>query len=366
MTRIDDLDTPVLVIDRPRMDANIRAMADRMREAGIALRPHFKTSKMVEVARRQADAGVVGFTCATLAEVEALLDGGFTDVFWAHAPATPMKRRRLIEANRRGRVVVGLDSVELVQLLAAEAADAGVTIPVRLEVDTGLRRTGVTGDEAVRIAQAVDALPGVELDGVYMHEGQLAAVRGGRDELRRSGAEASAALVAVADRIRAAGIAVPTVSVGSTPGWDSAPFVDGVTEARPGTYVFFDANQWRLASATTAQCALHLHATVISAVRPHEVAIDAGIKALSSDGSNRDATFGVVVDEQGVPVPGIEFARAYEEHGVIEGPGTDGMRVGDRVRILPNHACGVVNMWSRIAVVDDTEVVDRWTPVARH
>lgn len=366
MTRLDDLDTPVLVIDRSRMDANIQAMAERMRTAGIALRPHFKTSKMIEVARRQHDAGAVGFTCATLAEVDALLDAGFDDLFWAHAPATSHKRRRVIDANRRGRVIVGLDSTDLVELLAAEADAAGVTVPVRVEVDTGLRRTGVTADEAVEIARAVTALSGVHLDGVYTHEGQLASMRGERDELRDAGRAASSALVAAAEAIRAAGIDVPTVSVGSTPGWDSAPFVGGVTEARPGTYVFFDANQWRLGSAALDQCALHLHTTVISAVRPQQAAIDAGIKSLSSDGSNRDSTFGVVVDEAGIPVAELDFTRAYEEHGMLDGPAADTMRVGERLRILPNHACGVVNMWSRIAVVDDTEVVGLWTPVARH
>ncbi|MDX2376770.1 alanine racemase [Microbacterium sp. LRZ72] len=366
MTRIEDLDTPVLVIDRSRMDANIQAMAERMRTAGIALRPHFKTSKMIEVAKRQHDAGAVGFTCATLNEVEALLDAGFDDLFWAHAPATPAKRRRIIDANRRARVIVGLDSTELVELLAAEADTAGVTVPVRVEVDTGLRRTGVTGDQAVAVARAVATLPGVHLDGIYMHEGQLASMRGERDALRDAGRAASTALVTVAETIRDAGIDVPTVSVGSTPGWDSAPFVDGVTEARPGTYVFFDANQWRLGSTSLDRCALHLHTTVISTVRLQEAAIDAGIKALSSDGSNRDNTFGVVVDDAGTPVAELDFTRAYEEHGVLDGPAADTMRVGERLRILPNHACGVVNMWSRVAIVDDTDVVDLWNPVARY
>ena len=366
MTLVTDLDTPILVIDRAQMEENIRAMANRMHTAGVALRPHFKTSKMIEVAKLQIAAGAVGFTCATLAEVEALLDAGITDLFWAHAPATPAKRARIIAANRHGRVSVGLDSRALVEALAADAAVADVTIPVRVEVDTGLRRTGVDEAAALDIAQLVAELPGVELDGVYMHEGQLASVRGNRADLQNAGSDAAMQLVAAAERIRAAGIPVPVVSVGSTPGWDSAPFVLGVTEARPGTYVFFDANQWRLGSATVDQCALHLHATVISTVREGEAAIDAGIKALSSDGSNRDTSFGIVVDVAGEPVDGLHFERAYEEHGVIEGHAADGMRVGDRIRILPNHACGVVNMWSRIALVDGDRVVDQWTPVARH
>lgn len=365
MTRIDDLDTPMLVIDLRRMEANIQAMAEAMAGAGVALRPHFKTSKMIEVARRQMGAGAIGFTCATPAEVEALLDAGITDLFWANAPATPAKARFAAEVNRRGRVIVGLDSEALAARVSAEAVTAGVVVPVRIEVDTGLRRTGVAADDALGLARAIVGLPGVELDGVYMHEGQLASVPGDHAARVEAGRAASEQLVAVAEGLRAAGVRVDAVSVGSTPGWDSAPFVPGVTEARPGTYVFFDANQWRLGSAEPARCALHLHTTVVSAVRPGEVVVDAGIKALSSDRSNRGDTLGIVVDDAGAPLEGVSFPRAYEEHGVVES-GAEEWSVGDRLRVLPNHACGVVNMWSRVIVADDGDVVGYWTPVARH
>lgn len=366
MTGIDDLDTPVLVIDRRRMLENIRTMAEAMSGAGAALRPHFKTSKMIEVARLQLEAGAVGFTCATPAEVDALLSQGMSDVFWANAPATPAKARFAAEANRRGRVIVGIDSLALADALSTAAKAEGVVIPVRVEIDTGLRRTGVTGDEALALAAEIDALAGVKLEGVYTHEGQLASIRGTRDELRDAGHSASRRLVEVATLLRAAGHTIDSVSVGSTPGWDSAPFVDGVTEARPGTYVFFDANQWRLGSADLGRCALHLHATVVSAPRSGEVVIDAGIKALSSDRSNRGDVAGTVLDADDAPVADATFSRAYEEHGVLEGRGTLRWKVGDRVRVLPNHACGVVNMWSRVVVVDGDRVVDIWTPVARH
>lgn len=365
MTRVTELDTPALVIDVRRMDANIRAMAEAMSHAGVALRPHFKTSKMIEVARRQLAAGAIGFTCATPGEIEALLDADIADLFWANAPATPAKARFAAEANRRGRVIVGLDSVALAARVSAEAVSAGVVVPVRLEVDTGLRRTGVAADDALGLARAVVDLPGLAFDGLYMHEGQLASVPGDHEARVAAGRAASERLVAVAEGLRAAGIPVDAVSVGSTPGWDSAPFVSGVTEARPGTYVFFDANQWRLGSAEPAQCALHLHTTVVSAVRAGEVVVDAGIKALSSDRSNRGDTLGIVVDDAGAPVEGVAFARGYEEHGVVES-GAESWPVGERLRVMPNHACGIVNMWSRVIVADDGDVVGYWTPVARH
>jgi D-serine deaminase-like pyridoxal phosphate-dependent protein len=166
--------------------------------------------------------------------------------------------------------------------------------------------------------------------------------------------------------LRAEGHGIDVVSVGSTPGWDSAPTVAGVTEARPGTYVFFDANQFRLRSTELDRCALTVRSSVVSAPRPGEVIIDAGIKAMSSDRSNRGDTLGIVLTPDGAPVPDVEFSRGYEEHGVLEGVGTGDWSVGDALRILPNHACGVVNMWSRVVVAEDGVVLDSWTPQARH
>lgn len=366
MTSVTDLDTPALVIDRTRLLANIRDMAGAMERAGVALRPHFKTSKMIEVARLQLEAGAIGFTCATPAEVAALLDAGIPDLFWANAPATPAKARFAAEANRRGRVIVGIDSVALAASLSVAAVAEGVVVPVRIELDTGLRRTGVDAAAALAVAERIATLPGLELDGLYMHEGQLAGMPGDHDERVAAGHAASRQLVAAAETLRAVGIAVGSVSVGSTPGWDSAPFVPGVTEARPGTYVFFDANQWRLGSTTPDRCALHLHTTVVSTVRSGEVVVDAGIKALSSDRSNRGDTLGIVVGADGEPLRDVAFPLAYEEHGLLDGAATAGMSVGDRLRILPNHACGSINMWSRVHIVENDDVLDSWTPVARH
>jgi len=365
MTRVDEIDTPALVIDVRRMDANIARMAARMAEAGVALRPHFKTSKMIEVARRQLEAGAVGFTCATAAEVAALLDAGIADVFWANATATLAKARAAAEFNRRGRVAVGLDSVELAEPLGAAAREAGTTVPVLVEVDTGLRRTGVLPDRLEELVREVLVVPGLAFEGVYMHEGQLAGLRGEREELRAAGRDAAAVLVAAAESLRAAGIPVAVVSVGSTPGWDSAPFVPGVTEARPGTYVFGDANQLRLGSCALDDCAITVRTTVVSTPRAGELVVDAGIKAMSSDRSNRGDTLGLPLAGDALDV-GLEFSRGYEEHGVLAGPGAASARVGEAIRVLPNHACGVVNMWSSVHVVDDGEVVGIWSPVARH
>lgn len=355
--------TPALVIDKARLEANVTRMAEAMRSAGVALRPHFKTSKMIEVARLQSDAGAVGFTCSTPEEVDALLTAGFTDLFWAHAPVGP-KAELAAAFNERGRVAIGLDSLALAEPLSAAAEARGVVVPVLIEVDTGLGRTGVAAADALDLAIDVSALPGVRLEGLYMHEGQLAGLGGSRAELRAAGAAAAEGLVAVATQIRGEGIPISVVSVGSTPGWDSAPLVEGVTEARPGTYVFSDANQLRLESTTLENTAITVLASVISTQRPGAVIIDAGIKAMSSDRSNRGNTFGLALTPDGELDDSLEFAVAYEEHGRLDG--AHHFVVGDTVRILPNHACGVVNMWSSVHVVDGSGAVDTWSPVARH
>lgn len=360
------IDTPALVIDLPRLRANISAMAEAMASHAVALRPHFKTSKMTEVASMQLEAGAVGFTCATPAEVEVLLAAGVEDIFWAHAPATPAKARLAAEANRKARVAVGVDNPALASAVAQAARAAGTVVPVLIEVDTGLRRTGVVPEGASSLAAEVAMLPGVRIDGVYMHEGQLASIRGAREDLMGAGCRASNLLVQVADQLRADGHGIDVVSVGSTPGWDSAPFVAGVTEARPGTYVFYDANQLRLGSAKLSQCALTVLSTVVSLPREAEAVIDAGIKAMSSDRSNRGDTLGLIVSDDCASREDATFARAYEEHGIVEGRLAAGLSVGDTIRILPNHACGAVNMYGRVVIVEDDTVVDVWKPMARH
>ncbi len=359
------LPSPALVIDRARMTANIDRMSRAMRDAGVALRPHFKTSKMIEVARLQSEAGAVGFTCATPEEADALLTAGFADLFWAHGPVGA-KATLAAEFNRRGRVAIGVDSVELAEPVSREAARLGVTVPVRLEIDTGLGRTGIRASDAVVVATALAGLPNLEFEGVYTHEGQLAGVSGDRAAIRAAGVSAAEALVAVAEDIRASGLPVSVVSVGSTPGWDSAPTVAGVTEARPGTYVFSDANQLRLESTTLDQCALTVRASVVSVQRPGAVIIDAGLKAMSADGSNRGSTFGLLLTPEFELDDTVEFPTAYEEHGTLVGRGIADLRVGDTVALLPNHACGVVNMWGTVHVLDEDGAVQTWHPVGRH
>lgn len=357
---MDQLNTPALLVDVDRLETNIKAMAGSFADAGVALRPHVKTSKCWEVVRRQLDAGAIGLTCSTAAEVTWLRDRGVQDLVWANVPVGPAKIAVTVATPG---LTVTLDSVEAALPLSAAAVAAGVTVPFLLEVNTGHARLGVEPDSAVATAAGIGALPGLRLRGVLTHEGHIAAAAD-RVALEQAGAAAGERLVAVASALRDAGHTVDVVSVGSTPGATSAPFVEGVTEARPGTYVYYDANQVRLGSATIDRCALTVLARVVSVQRDGRAIIDAGVKAMSSDTIAAAGSVGVVVGPDGAPLPGVTFAEANEEHGFLVHDRD--FAVGDLVRIVPNHACGTTNMWSHAYAVRGTEVLTEWSISARY
>ena len=361
---LSEMPTPALVVDRAVLEHNIADMARRMRDLGVDLRPHWKTSKMVEAAHLQEQAGCAGFTCATPAEVECLLDHGYTDLTWAHQPVGPSKVAFALAANRRGRVRVALDSVEAAAPLSKAAVDAGMAVPYLIEVDTGLGRAGVAPDQVFELAGRMAGLAGLEFEGIITHAGHLSGFGSDRSSLEDEGRAVGRTMVGVAQTLREAGFQVPVVSVGSTPGSTSTPAVSGITEARPGTYVFNDANQVTLGSTDLSGCALTVATRVVSTPRPGEAIIDAGSKSMSSDGPTSGAGFGRVLSEDG-SYADLEFFKANEEHGFLRGPGVRTLRVDDLVRIVPNHACTTVNMWSRALVVGEEGDIEEWKVRAR-
>jgi len=358
------LPTPSLVVDVSVMDANIVSTARALGQAGVCLRPHFKTSKVLEVATRQRAAGAIGFTCATQAEAHVLLDAGH-DVLWAHQPVGPEKVAFAAEHAERGLSVI-VDSLAIAAPLASAAVARGVTLRVLLEVNTGQDRTGVEPVAASEVARQLADLEGVDLRGVLTHEGHLARHGDDRAALATAGHDAGDLLVAVAQSLRSEGHRIDVASVGSTPGMTSTPYANGVTEARPGTYVYFDANQVRLRSCTVDQCALTVVARVVSANRRGTVIIDAGLKAMSSDSLTPRTGAGIVCDPAGRPLCEVDFEEANEEHGFLRGAGTAQLGVGDLVRVVPNHACGTTNMWSKVIALHPDNEVETWTILARH
>jgi len=316
-------------------------MARFAASAGVALRPHCKTHKTLEIARRQAAGGASGLTVAKLDEAAAYLEDGHDDLFVANEVVGPAKWTRLAGMQRLGRVAVGVDDPAVAEALAAVARREGVVVPVLVEVDCGLARAGLPpGEPAAALAERVAGLPGLELRGVFTHAGHVYGADGPERVRAIARAEAEA-VVSTAELIRRRGVPCEVVSVGSTPTVRVSGAVDGVTEIRPGNYVFNDRMQVALGSAAYADCALTVLATVISTPAPDRAVVDTGSKtfALDRGAHGIESLRGFGED----PGRGAVLERLSEEHGVLR-PEPGALRVGDRLRFVPNHACTVANL----------------------
>jgi D-serine deaminase-like pyridoxal phosphate-dependent protein len=354
------LDTPVVVVDLDRVDANIERMAALMRDRGIALRPHAKTHKSLQVARRQVAAGAVGLTVATIGEAEVFADGGIEDLFIAYpVHAVGPKAERLRALAGRCRLSVGADSIEGVAALAAAFRGAGAAPDVRIEIDSGGRRSGVLPAQAGDLARrALDA--GLRVSGVFTHAGQA---YGGAEQRSGAADEEVDGLAVAAASLRDAGIEPMVISAGSTP---TAPLSarPPVTEERPGTYVFGDRQQLVLAGDPNDEAgtiALLVAATVVSHGARGGFLVDAGAKVLGKDIAPNAPGHGSVLG-----YPRAVLSRVNDHHGIAEVPhGTPRPAIGEVVWIVPNHVCPVVNLVDELVVARGGRIVDRWPVDAR-
>jgi D-serine deaminase-like pyridoxal phosphate-dependent protein len=339
---LETLATPAVVVDLDVVERNIARMAARAREAGVRLRPHAKTHKCPEIARLQRAAGAWGLSVAKVGEAEAFAEAGFDDLFVAYPVVGEDKGRRLVGLAERVRLAVGADSVEGARTLAGPFREAGRALDVLLKVDVGYGRVGVPPHRAAELARQIADVPGLRLRGIFTHAGHgyLAEAPAAVDEIA---AQEGGRLAASAADLRAAGFPVEEVSVGSTPTAARAMRVPGVTECRPGNYVFNDASQVALGTCGVEDCALTVVATVVSVPAPDRAVVDAGSKTLSSDPLRpRPGGYGQVLGRAS------RIERLSEEHGVVAVAEGESFRVGERVRILPNHSCVVANLHDRL------------------
>lgn len=357
-TGVDTLDTPALVVDLDRLEANIARWAAVARDAGVKLRPHAKTHKCVEIARRQMAAGATGLTLAKIGEAEVMARAGISDIFIANEVVGAPKIARLLTLARTIRVRVGVDSTEVAEPLAKAAEAAGITLEVLLEVDTGLGRCGVApGEPLLGLTRQVARLRGLHVAGIFTY-------RGYRPDMEAAGREEGDTMVRQAERLRAAGIPIEEVSVGSTPTGRAAARVPGVTEVRPGTYVFNDAMQVQWGAAAPDECALTVLARVISRPSRDVAILDAGSKVLTAERgpyTSRGESFGVIRG-----YPDCQIDRLWEEHGRVQLT-EDGrrLRVGELVDIIPAHVCPTVNLAERLVCARHGRVEETWAVAAR-
>ncbi len=386
---LSDLDTPCLLVERHCLDRNLRRMQAMADAQGVALRPHLKTHKSVALARQQRDLGARSVTVAKAGEAEVFAEAGFDDVRLAYTVVGAAKWARLHRLMGGGtRVSFCVDTLAGARLASAFFAEREAEAEVLIEVDTGHGRCGIGWDhpDALSVAEAVRGLPGLRLAGLLTHGGQayFGPLEGEtrHEALARTMREERDRLLALATRLHAAGAldADAELSVGSTPTMrvfenaeaaSSSGVAFRITEVRPGNYVFCDAEQVALGSAALADCALTVYATVVSK-QPDErggsrLFLDAGKKVFTSDTGWGTVGFGVLLynPERMVALPHADLFALSEEHAWVRIPGAATLDVGDRVRVVPNHACVAVDTQAELVVVDGEEVVERWAVDAR-
>ncbi|GEE00291.1 hypothetical protein nbrc107696_07370 [Gordonia spumicola] len=355
----DMVGTPTVIVDVDVVDRNIAAMAAAMTAKGVALRPHAKTHKIVEIARKQIGAGATGLTVATIGEAEVFADAGIDDVFIAYPLwLTRSSAHRLAALAARIDVSFGIDSVEAAVAAGRLLGDAASNVEVVIELDSGHHRTGVRPDEVVAVANAAtDA--GLRVSGVFTFPGHSY----GPDAQAAAAAQEAKTLRRAADLLTKAGFRVDVRSGGSTP---SALLVDSdvVTESRPGVYVFGDAQQWELGRVSADDIALTVLATVVGRYdRPGDrrIVLDSGSKILGSDRPAWATGFARLID-----YPDARVTALSEHHATVEfGENATLPARGSRIRVVPNHVCPVLNLVDDVAVVRGGLVVDRWRVAAR-
>ena len=357
MSSIHDLPTPALLLDLDVLEDNLRSMQRRTGQLSVALRPHLKTHKCVEIAMAQRALGCAGVTVSTLYEAGVFADHGFDDITWAF-PMPPDRAEDVARLARRVRLGVVVDSDPPLEALAL----TGVAVRVWLKIDCGYGRAGIRHDapELVPLASRIVDSPTLEFAGILSHSGNAYSARSPMDARRIGELERSRMVEAVA-RLGDAGIEVAEVSTGSTPTMAHVANLDGVTEVRPGNYSLYDYTQVALGSCSARNVAASVLATVVSPSGPGRSVIDAGALAMSLDRGPKHGIrpgFGRLYEDyaRGTLRHNATVASVSQEHGILD----ISLAVGQRVRILPNHSCLTVACFDEFQVVRGEEVIDNW------
>ncbi len=372
MAFLEDIETPCVVVDYERLLANIRLVRDKADEHRLKLCPHVKTHKCIEIARLQMDAGAYGLTASKTDEALVFMAAGAPLITCAYPIVSAAKLDRLFagagEYGPELRLIA--DSAIGVEVLAKAAARHEITPEVFLKIDVGLHRCGVRENDPalVRLAWRIFEAPELEFAGILSHAGHAYGAVDS-EAVREIANEECAIMNRVRETLEKNSINVPEVSVGATPTVLAANDFDGITEIRPGNYVFMDLAALRLGLIERHQAALSVLSSVVS-VNPEYFIIDAGSKTLSSDvgahGAGRGRGYGLAfaLQEYAEQGEGMVVARLSEEHGFLERAGHS-LVVGDRLRIIPNHACAVVNLTDSLTVLRQDEPPLIWPVTAR-
>jgi D-serine deaminase-like pyridoxal phosphate-dependent protein len=356
--RLTELRTPAVLVDTARVARNIDRMQAAVDARGIRLRPHAKTHKLPEMARRQIARGAIGICCAKLGEAEVFADAGIEDIRLPY-PLHPVNADRVLALLDRTRLSFIVDDLEIAREWSGVMTSAGRTVDVLVKVDVGFHRCGIDPDrpDAANLVAKIADLGGLRFRGLLSHAGHGYGAASDQETAAIAAAEARL-LAALAEQAGDLGVKTDEISVGATPTARFSVQQRGITELRPGNYIYYDRTQVGLAAANWEDCALTVLARVVSTPSPDRIILDSGSKTLTNDlarGFGSTPGYGVVFASLDARAPNesLLVERLSEEHATVRVlDGGRGLKTGELVRILPNHSCVVSNLVDSAWLVD--------------
>ena len=366
---LHDLPTPQVVIDHARLRANIDRAQQLADTAGVALRPHAKTHKSPAIASWQIERGAVGICCAKLGEAEVFAGASITNIRLPY-PVNPSNASRVVALMERASISIIVDHLDVARGWSDAMQRAGRTLDVLIKVDVGFHRCGIDpGGDAIGFVQKTASMPGLRLRGLLSHAGHGYGANS-EQELCEVAQREAETLTSLRDNAAASGIPLEELSVGATPTLRFSARQRGLTELRPGNYVYFDRTQVALDAASLDDCALTVLATVVTKHRDR-IVLDCGSKTLTNDqarGISKVPGYGaVLVDPESPRIvdESLSIERLSEEHATVRVTGSTALEPGDRVYVIPNHSCVVSNLVDVVRLVEGERVIDTLPVAAR-
>lgn len=358
------IETPCVVVNMDKVEQNLERMAAVSKKSGCKLRPHVKTHKMPALAKLQMHYGACGITVAKLSEAETMADYGLSDIFMAYPLIGKERITRAMELGKKIRLICAVDCFESAEKISQICSSEGYTMEVRLEVDTGMHRSGIPYALAQEEAKKIASLPGISLQGIFTFRGMIFDGEIDADR-RKCGIQEGRLMAELADQMRMAGIPIEDVSVGSTPTAEFCAEVPGVTEIRPGTYIFQDMMQVNTGVCGMENVAAEVWTQVVSSCKPEVTVIDCGCKSIATDVAQGVPPYYLKGFGHVIGHSEFTFARLSEEHGMLHKSGNSDVKVGDILRIIPNHICPTVNLYDEVYLMRGGEIVDKVRVYAR-
>jgi D-serine deaminase-like pyridoxal phosphate-dependent protein len=355
-----ELATPALIIDLDVAERNLDRMADYCRGHNLKLRPHTKTHKTVEFAGMQLERGAIGLTVAKVGEAEVMAQSGAKQILVAHPIFGQEQLQRLARVAAETEVLIAIDHEATAQAISRAAVRHGCEFGILVEFDAGFHRCGLApGSSCTELADAVEKLPGLRLRGLMTYFGNI---WGSKEERRAQIASTASAVEQAIAAFQKERLPIEIVSGGSTPAADFSHQIPGLTEIRPGTYIFNDLNTYYQGVCRLEDCAARVLTTVISTAVPGHAMVDAGSKTISSDtlGSGPMKGYGYVEGN-----PATSLLKLNEEHGYLDTSQGRRFQMGEVLTVIPNHVCTCINMHDEVFLVRGEQVIGSWKVAAR-